>query len=229
MTTQNQIENTNIANAGANSNITSMTGLNGTLQAPTGVASSTGALAFTFSYVVSAVNYIGVSNNTTGNTPFLSASGTDTNIQLQLTGKGTGGVLAQGTSTNNNAPGGYIGEFISSVIASASHVTFSGGLAHDLTSISLTAGDWDVWGNITYDTVGAGTSIILGWISTTSATFPDASLYTAITATVGSGSGITVPMRRISIAATTTVYITGYLQTANSSTACGGIYARRAR
>ena len=40
----------------------------------------------------SAVNYLGITGATTGNPPSLSAQGTDTNISLQLTAKGTGNV-----------------------------------------------------------------------------------------------------------------------------------------
>lgn len=49
-----------------------------------------------------------------------------------------------GTQTNDNAPAGYIGEFITSTVATASAVSLTTNTAADLTTISLTAGDWDV-------------------------------------------------------------------------------------
>lgn len=46
----------------------------------------------TFTETASAVNHVDVKNATTGNKPGISAAGDDTNITLQLTGKGTGAV-----------------------------------------------------------------------------------------------------------------------------------------
>jgi len=46
-----------------------------------------------FSSVASAVNDITISNNSTGNAPIISATGGDTNINIILTPKGTGGVV----------------------------------------------------------------------------------------------------------------------------------------
>ncbi len=47
----------------------------------------------------SAVNYVQITNSATGNAPLVSAVGDDTNINLNLDGKGTGGVQISGAFT----------------------------------------------------------------------------------------------------------------------------------
>jgi len=59
------------------------------------LADSNGNEFFEFNSVSGAINHIAVSNNTNGNTPSLTAAGGDTNIDLGLSGKGTGGVEVQ--------------------------------------------------------------------------------------------------------------------------------------
>ena len=163
-------------------------------------------------------------------TPTLGAA-TATSLAFSPT---TGGIV--GTTTNDNTTTGDVGEFVSSVIASASAISISNATAKDLTSISLTAGDWDVWGNLTFITA-ATTSIsnTAGWLSSTSATLPDSSLFDSLLFTpLAPGAGATfsciAPPRRFSLSGTTTIYISGFAQfTISTLTFCGGIYARRRR
>lgn len=144
----------------------------------------------------------------------------------------TGGII--GTTTNNNASAGIVGEIISSVISSGSAISLTNLVNFDLTSISLSAGDWDVYGNINYNfsgTVGYG---IFCWVNTTSATLPDSSLYNGINFNVGnvltSRNGLNAPFTRISIAGPTTVYLSGQgAFVSGTCEACGAIYARRIR
>jgi hypothetical protein len=155
----------------------------------------------------------------------------NTNIVFNTT---TNGIT--GTTTNDNATTGTVGQLTSSVIAAASAVSLTTTTPADMTSISLTAGDWDVWGNITF--VAAATTNIVqarGWISSTSVTLPDASLYAGVqNAAAGiveaANFGFTVPEQRISVSGTTTIYISA-VGTFSISTlkVCGGIYARRRR
>lgn len=80
------------ANSGDNTNITSMTGLNGVLQAPTKVNDANGNAVLSFGSSVSAVNYIEALNSATGNVPAFLSAGSDTNISLLLGPKGDAGV-----------------------------------------------------------------------------------------------------------------------------------------
>lgn len=138
-----------------------------------------------------------------------------------------------GTATNNNAAAGSVGEFISSVIASGGAVTQLSNAASDLTSISLTAGDWDVWGNVVFQTVGVAAAQALGWSSLASATVPDSSLWSQInlaTGTLAATTAINILQKRYSLAGTTTIFISGFLgNSSGNGTICGGIYARRVR
>jgi hypothetical protein len=146
-----------------------------------------------------------------------------------VTFNSTSGII--GTTTNNNAAAGSVGELISSVISATGSVPFNTITPTNLTSISLTAGDYDIWGNesVTFSISG---NQAFGWISTTSATVPDTSLYNGaylITGALGVFA-FQVPQIRLSLASTTTVYISIYGQFASGTAeVCGGIYARRVR
>lgn len=147
----------------------------------------------------------------------------------------TNGVV--GTPTNNNAGTGYVGEVISSVIILASATSLTTTVPKNITSIVLTAGDWDLWGNVGFignvlTTFEAG----VGWINSISASVPDGVLYSqqiyAPAATVFNVGSVnfTVPGYRVSLAAPTTYYLT--VNSSFGTSTCngyGGIYARRRR
>ena len=155
--------------------------------------------------------------------------GSALSVTGNLTPSQTNGIV--GTTTNNNANTGSVGEFVSSVVTAASPTNINSGSATDLTSISLTAGDWDVWGNIGYiPAAGTTTTIAQGWLSSSSATIPDASLKNFEAFNSAFGYGFTVPSQRFSLSGTTSIYITGDVTFAVSTmTFYGGIYARRRR
>ena len=78
------------ANAPVNTNVTSMTGLTGVLQAPTFINDSNGNHILGFSAIASSVNYIALNNQVTGSGPNITAQGIDTNININILPKGTG-------------------------------------------------------------------------------------------------------------------------------------------
>ncbi len=134
-----------------------------------------------------------------------------------------------GTTTNNNAAAGSVGEFISSLVLNSSPVGLSNNTPGNITSISLTAGDWDVWGNLFF-TIGGTCSFLVGWVSSTSSTQPDASLSNVLSGTAVTNSGFSVPQLRFSLASTTTIYLSATAVFSSSTvSAAGGIYARRVR
>jgi len=158
-------------------------------------------------------------------TPTLGAS-TATSLAFSPT---TGGII--GTTAADSASSGTVGQIISSSIASGSSVSFTTATAKDVTSISLTAGDWDVYGNVT-STVSVSFTQIIGWISTSSATTPDSSLYTGLAAGSALSENIQfcVPFVRINVSSTTIVYLSAKCTfTAGTITCCGTLFARRAR
>ncbi len=176
--------------------------------------------------IVSAVNAIQVINAITGTSPQISSAGPDSNIGLLLTSKGTSGVSVRGTSAADNAIAGYVREFISSVIPHASAVTITTtSTAQNVTSISLTAGDYDVFGNIFLGDATFETFYV--WLSLTSATFPDVSLVNGLNVSTN-GLGMNTPSLRVNVSATTTVYLSTVVSFMTTSPkASGGIYARR--
>lgn len=148
----------------------------------------------------------------------------------------TSGVI--GTTTNDSAAAGSVGEEVESVITLASGgVSLTNATSADITSISLTAGDWDVWGNIGVSGNGATTVVyVYGWINSTSASTPDAAYQTQWAQAAGAAIfnagnlGFPVPGRRFSLSGTTTIYLSVNSQFAVSTeVAFGGIYARRRR
>ena len=132
-----------------------------------------------------------------------------------------------GTTAANNAGAGYVGEVISN---SATAQAISNGGTINVTSINLTAGDWDVFG-VVNTTVGASTltQTLLVGTNTTTVTLP--SFYAgASNSAAGYSIGVTSPTVRINVSSTTTVYlvaIAGY--TISTLSLNGSIYARRMR
>lgn len=124
----------------------------------------------------------------------------------------TAGIL--GTTTNDDAAAGYVGEFISSNIVSGSAVSLTTGMITNVTNISLTAGDWDVYG-LGATVAGAGTittNFIVG-ISLTSATFdaisPNRARHQIVDGNFSANANLAFPTGncRINVGSTTTVYL----------------------
>ena len=192
---------------------------------------SNNSIATFLSVGSSAVNYIQHYNSLTTASPMINAQGTDTNIALQLNGKGTGGVEVQGSTDGNFQPAGYVGEMISSTILSASAVTCAASsVAKDLTFIDVTAGNWAINANIFFNGPGvSGNWIASSWASTTSATTPD-NAFRSNGFGIGGFNNISngsIPLF-VKVTTTTRVYVSGMATYAGTTpTMCGGIYATR--
>ncbi len=87
------------ATAPVNDNITSMTGLTGTLKAPTGIEDADGNLVVSFFSNPSAVNYFTIGNGAAGDPVTISGQGSDANVSLSIYGKGTGVVALLSANT----------------------------------------------------------------------------------------------------------------------------------
>jgi len=140
-----------------------------------------------------------------------------------------------GTRTNDSAATGQVGEFQTAALASGSATSLTTATEKTIISVSLTAGDWDVWGGVVF--LFAATTVptrIRAGISTTNNTLvaaPDGGdVFMDATFTTASTQALQTGCARISIAATTTVYLVAYaVFTTSTTTAYGSIYARRAR
>jgi hypothetical protein len=138
-----------------------------------------------------------------------------------------------GVVNGSNAAAGMVGEYISSSIGTNPALTTN--VANGITSISLTAGDWDVSAiavfgfdattSVTTLSVGVGSSVsfpsyINGTTDTRAAYVP------------GLGANISIPTRpiRVSVVTTTTIYLNVAAVFTVSTMSCNGmISARRMR
>lgn len=136
----------------------------------------------------------------------------------------TSGII--GTTTNNNAAAGSQGQFIT---ASGGPVTMSvSGVNYNVTSASLTAGDWDLGGNFILSNLSSTMSSMAGALNTTSATL--GGVYTQAGNISTSNQAYPCPQVRLSLASTTTVYLVAQsVFTGTASTVSGIIRARRVR
>jgi len=146
-------------------------------------------------------------NGTVGATTPSTVAATTITATTQLIGKGT--------ATNDSATAGYIGEYLNASAGSSS-VPLTTATSANLVSISLTAGDWMVSAAATFAPQSAGTLATDIWagISSTSATLPALSgglvkLPYAVSTSNSDSATAVVPSVRISIAATTTIYLVG--------------------
>jgi hypothetical protein len=154
-----------------------------------------------------------------------------------LTFSSTSGII--GTTTNDNAAAGSVGEIIESNVDSGSAISLTTATAANVTSISLTPGDWDVWGTVAFASGGSTSlSSIIGSInevSATQATAPNGGAYVQLAGgLVGVGNTQVTPVgsRRITVASPdpVTIYLvaTGNF-TVSTLSAYGYLGARRRR
>ena len=143
-----------------------------------------------------------------------------------------------GTTTNNNADSGYVGEILSASTVRSAPVALTTTVSANVTSLALTAGDWDVFIEVGF--TGGGTTTVLAYsLSTTSATLSGTDTEAVPTSNEIRGSlPLSVAVTdvtdtlycRVSLASTTTVYLV-----ANATFAAGvvngfgSIFARRSR
>jgi len=141
-----------------------------------------------------------------------------------------------GTTTNDSASSGNVGEYVSSSIPIGSAVSVTNNVAANVTSISLTAGDWDVWGQVNSNiTASAQITLTESYVTTTSATRatpPNGGAYVFDQQAKTASTNVSYPvgMTRLSLSGTTTVYL-GVFSLFNTSTNAyyGFIGARRVR
>lgn len=140
-----------------------------------------------------------------------------------------------GTTTNDDAVAGNVGEYITATIPSSGATAWTSGAGGtaNLLSITLTAGDWDVWASIG-DVPGGGTTrtLLRAGISLVSATFAasyDSDFLTQVFA-AGGAVNAAIPSVRVTGNASQSVFLVARADFAVSTEAlCGRIQARRRR
>lgn len=151
-----------------------------------------------------------------------------------------GNTVIRGVNTNSNAAAGVVGEIISSIIVVASGVSLTSATPANVTSIALTAGDWDISGYVYFEAIGAcridgGGIPAQAGIHSTSATLPglDSGRQGEVQPISGNGYDyqVLVPVARVSLSGSATYYLVAQCthNTSPGVTASGSIRARRVR
>lgn len=233
------VEKLRLAAAGVNLTTLFTSSYNGPAARPASTAGSGFALSSNYTGTYGEVDFWNTRESPGGGFFFYQKTGAAAETAVGILNLGgllvTAGLV--GTTAAGNAPAGNIGEVISAEVAFNAALALTTLTWRNVTSISLTAGDWDVWGSVAfYSSTGTTTiSRQAGSIGTTSAA-PDLSpaggAYVDIAAAMGTGLGASLPVgqRRINVSTTTTVYLMAFATFGVSTLgAYGGIYARRRR
>lgn len=157
-----------------------------------------------------------------------------TAIGAAASGANTDITSLTGTTTNDSAAAGKIGEVITSTVLLGSAISLSAGTVANITTLSLTAGDWDLFGVIAFSP-GATTSVtqVIGSFSPTSATLattPEQAKISTAANVMVTDTALAMPTTRVSLAAPATYYLVARaIFTVSTMVAYGRITARRAR
>lgn len=125
----------------------------------------------------------------------------------------TGPTAIGGTTTNDSAAAGFVGEYVESVISSTTSVPGATTVWANLTSISLTAGDWEVNGVTSLDNTNSATitsvaaAISINSGTTTTDQIDGSNQVDSATPGALAIRSLVIPGYRISISGTTTVYL----------------------
>jgi len=217
------------ASTGSFTSLSSTSGaLNGSLGATTPSTAAVTTLAATGAVSGAGFTALFASPFPLGSTAPASVAATTVTASSTITPAQVAGIV--GTTTNNNAQAGSVGEYITSSVPSG--VSLTNSTAANITSISLTAGDWDVWGSITFSGTSNVTTNLLSSINTTTATSAAAPFVNnmALAYTTGASYTLIAPTQRFSLAVTTTIFLVAN-QAFSAGTMAGGGYisARRRR
>lgn len=149
----------------------------------------------------------------------------------------TGTTSFKGTTTNDSAAAGYVGEYLEVDVASGSAVALTTNTAKTVASLALTAGDWDVEASC-FLLPAASTSVSRSQAGissvTDSASFVSNSAHQIISSAAQVPGNVATSCRagpvRISISGTTTYYLVAFSTfTVSTMSAYGHMSARRAR
>jgi hypothetical protein len=137
--------------------------------------------------------------------------------------------LGAGIVDGSDAATGQVGEFVT---ASGGSVGLSSGNVASVASLTLTAGDWSVDGNVQFTAAGSTVPTEIIACVNSSATLLNA-IRTQLRATFGTGALLLIGVggsTRWNVTAATTMYLLARSSfTAGSMTASGTIFARRVR
>lgn len=137
-----------------------------------------------------------------------------------------------GVTNGASASAGSVGQIISASVPVGSAIALTSGTAANVTSIPVTAGDWDVWGQLCTNPNGATIQSNTGFaINTTSAALnPAQEALLPFTAATGASVCAPIPVAPLSVTTGTTVFLVGFSSFSGSTNSVyGSITARRRR
>lgn len=141
-----------------------------------------------------------------------------------------------GVTDGSNAAAGIVGEFVQAILAFGGSGSLVTATPKSLISISLTAGDWDVWGSGGINPAAGQTDInvfsSISLVTNTSGAIETTRAQISAPATSIGVAVLPTPIVRMSITATTTVFLvmlTTWTGGAATMAVFGSISARRAR
>lgn len=136
--------------------------------------------------------------------------------------------IINGVATNSSAAAGVVGEVIESIVTG---VAITSGVITNITSISVTAGDWDLQAEMTTQPGGSTiTTALLGSIGSTSATLATRFSSAAAISGAGTTNGVSVVLPNVKLTGTTTYFLVGFATYSTSTlTMTGQLTARRRR
>lgn len=138
--------------------------------------------------------------------------------------------IINGVTDASSAASGVVGEIITGSLTTPGSITNN--TATNVVILPLTAGDWDVYGNVGLAAANVGLSLFICWLSLTSATAPAGYAYAGLSgaaASIQPIAGIIAPFFAVSLASTTNVYLSTFGTFTGTATVVGVAYARRRR
>lgn len=188
--------------------------------------------------LIHTTNFLFTNTNTTQNVTFPDATGTvlltgqAISTVPSITFSSTSGII--GTTTNNDAAALSVGEETKSTIVQGSAVALTSATTANITSIALTAGDWDVYGHLVANPAASTTtSKIAVGIGSTTASMPALDTAGSILYTSALASNqltLDIGPVRFSLASPTTIFLIANITFAVSTLGgYGTIRARRVR
>jgi hypothetical protein len=154
-----------------------------------------------------------------------------TNIFFGTWQLNTNGIV--GAANGGSAMAGIVGEFTNRLVAFAGALPLLNVIPTNISSVTLSAGDWDVTGAVVFSGTTATSTRSEACITSTSNSMniDGSQVYSALSeVAVSFTDSVTVPRQRFSVSTSTTIYITGESSfSAGSVSAYGQISARRVR
>lgn len=135
---------------------------------------------------------------------------------------------APGTATNDTAAAGAVGEYVESKNNAAGVWGTGTGSTGNVTSITLTPGDWDI--SFVWSVSGGTFTSTSAWIATASASTTGRELGSNyVSAVIGTAIVLTLPAYRVSVSSTTAYYLNGVATYSAAPNYAYRLSARRVR